>query len=163
MTSEGDDPIVMQLKANAVCPHIKLESDLFKFGDCQVKDKREMTFTVQNKNPSSKVEISFHKVPNFLIAPAHTFLKPNETVKYKISFEPKTIGKIDSILKLFVNRIYEIELRCFGIATSQESGGRKRINSIKDSPTQMGKTQQSVMDFKQRGKAFSVAEKTFIS
>ena len=76
-------------------------------------------------------------------------------------FEPKTIGKIDSIQKLFINKIYDIDLRFFGIATSEESRSRKRIESIKDSPNLSGT--KNPMDFKTRSKAFSVAEKTFIS
>lgn len=46
LTSESDDPIIIQLKANAVCPQVKLESDLFRFGDCSVRDSRELTFTL---------------------------------------------------------------------------------------------------------------------
>jgi hypothetical protein len=62
-------------------------------------------------------------------------LKPNESTQFKIVFEPKTIGKIDSIQKLLINKIYDIELRCFGIATTVDSASRKRIESIKESPT----------------------------
>ena len=40
MVSEGDDPIIVQLKANAICPQVKVENDLFKFGDCPVRDSR---------------------------------------------------------------------------------------------------------------------------
>ena len=32
--------MIIQLKANAMCPQVKLEKDLFKFGDCSVKDNR---------------------------------------------------------------------------------------------------------------------------
>lgn len=40
MLSEGDDPIIIQLKANTVCPQVKLSNDLFQFGDCHIKDKQ---------------------------------------------------------------------------------------------------------------------------
>ena len=40
LSSEGDDPMIIQLKANAICPQIKLEKDLFKFGDCSVRERR---------------------------------------------------------------------------------------------------------------------------
>jgi hypothetical protein len=66
----------------------------------------------------SKVDISFQKIPNFSIVPPFYSLKPNESTLFKILFEPKTIGKIDSIQKLYINKIYDIDLRCFGIATS---------------------------------------------
>lgn len=46
VSSQGDDPIILQLKANAVCPQIKLENDLFKFGDCSVREKQELTFNL---------------------------------------------------------------------------------------------------------------------
>jgi hypothetical protein len=108
----------MQLKANAICPQIKLENDLFQFGDCPVKEKRELTFALENRNGASKVDISFQKIPNFAIVPASCSLKPNEATTFKLVFQPNTIGKIDSIQKLVINKIYEIDLRCFGIATS---------------------------------------------
>jgi hypothetical protein len=94
------------------------------------------------------------------MVPVHNTLRPNESSNFKILFEPKTIGKIDSVQKLYINKIYDIDLRFFGIATSEESRSRKRIESIKESPN-MGNTQK--MEFKTRNKAFSVAEKTFVS
>ena len=111
--------MILQLKANAICPQVKLENDLFKFGDCSVKDSRELTFKVENKNTNAKVDISFQKIPNFTMVPVHAVLRPQETSTFKVLFEPKTIGKIDSIQKLFINKIYDIDLRFFGIATSE--------------------------------------------
>jgi len=77
-----------------------------------------LTFNLENKSNMSKVDISFQKIPNFSIVPPFYSLKPNESTLFKILFEPKTIGKIDSIQKLYINKIYDIDLRCFGIATS---------------------------------------------
>jgi hypothetical protein len=37
MSIEEDDPIILQLKANAVCPAIKLSESMFKFGDCSLR------------------------------------------------------------------------------------------------------------------------------
>ena len=87
---------------------MKLESDLFRFGDCSVRDSRELTFTLENKNNQSKVDVSFQKIPNFSVVPSNYSLKANESTTFKIFFEPKTIGKIDSIQKLCLNKIYEI-------------------------------------------------------
>ena len=86
LSSEGDDPMIIQLKANAMCPQVKLEKDLFKFGDCSVRDSRELTFTVENKNPYSKIDISFQKIPNFTMEPVQQSLKPNESSTFKIHF-----------------------------------------------------------------------------
>lgn len=86
MLSEGDDPIIIQLKANAICPQVKLSTDVFKFGDCQLKDKQELTFTLENKNPLSKVDISFQKIPNFTIVPFQQTIKANESTVFKVIF-----------------------------------------------------------------------------
>ena len=37
MSVEEDEPMIMQLKANAMCPLIKLSDNIFKFGDCSSK------------------------------------------------------------------------------------------------------------------------------
>lgn len=89
----------------------------------------------------SKVDLSFQKIPNFTLVPSHNTLRPHESTTFKILFEPKTIGKIDSVQKLLINKIYDIDLRFFGIATSGESKSRKRIESIRDSPN-LGNTQK---------------------
>jgi hypothetical protein len=86
MLSEGDDPIIIQLKANAICPQVKISTDLFKFGDCQIKEKQELTFTLENKNPLSKIDISFQKIPNFSIVPFQLNVKPNESMVFKVIF-----------------------------------------------------------------------------
>jgi hypothetical protein len=78
--------MIIQLKANAVCPQIKIENDLIKFGDCAVRERQEQTFTVENKNPLSKVDISFQKIPNFSILPARYSLRPSETFTFKVVF-----------------------------------------------------------------------------
>ena len=86
MLSEGDDPIIIQLKANATCPQVKISTDLFKFGDCQIKEKQELTFTLENKNPLSKIDISFQKIPNFSIVPFQLNVKANESMVFKVIF-----------------------------------------------------------------------------
>ncbi len=154
--------MILQLKANAICPLLKLDNDLFKFGDCPVGETRQLTFNIENKNSASKIDITFQKIPNFSIVPFNYVLRSNESHTFKIKFQPKTIGKIDSIQTMYINKIYDIDLRCFGIATSDESKSRKRIESIKESPSLLGKTQKE-LDFKTRSKALSVADKTFIS
>ena len=37
MSVEEDEPMIVQLKANAICPLIKLSDNIFKFGDCSSK------------------------------------------------------------------------------------------------------------------------------
>ena len=86
MLSEGDDPIIIQLKANAICPQVKLSTDLFKFEDCHLKDKQELNFTLENKNPISKVDVSFQKVLNFSIYPSQQTIKANESTVFKVLF-----------------------------------------------------------------------------
>lgn len=77
LASEGDDPMILQLKANAICPLLKLDNDLFKFGDCSVGETRELTFNIENKNSASKIDISFQKIPNFSIIPFNYVLRSN--------------------------------------------------------------------------------------
>ncbi len=38
---EEDEPIILQLKANTVCPQVKLQKDLFQFGDCYIKETKQ--------------------------------------------------------------------------------------------------------------------------
>lgn len=37
LSVEEDEPMILQLKANAVCPQIKTSEQVFKFGDCYCK------------------------------------------------------------------------------------------------------------------------------
>lgn len=129
---EEDEPMILQLKANAICPQIKISDQVFKFGDCLCKEKRELQFTIENKNPISKADISFPKIPNFLILPATYCLRPRESHTFRAIFEPKTIGKLDTTQLAVINKLYEVELRCFGISTS--GGSRSRLKQQEGLP-----------------------------
>ena len=37
MSVEEDEPMILQLKANAICPLVKVSENVFKFGDCGAK------------------------------------------------------------------------------------------------------------------------------
>jgi len=76
MKVEEDEPIIFQLKAVTVCPQIKVQKDLFQFGDCFIKETKQEVFTLENKSNSSKAEISFNKIPNFSVFPNFIILKP---------------------------------------------------------------------------------------
>ncbi len=43
---QEDEPMIVQLKATAVCPTIKLSENTFKFGDGITKSDREIQFSV---------------------------------------------------------------------------------------------------------------------
>ena len=34
---EEDEPMILQLRANAICPLLKISDNTFKFGDCSVR------------------------------------------------------------------------------------------------------------------------------
>lgn len=83
---EEDEPMIVQLKANAVCPTIKVSENVFKFGDCNNKQSRQIQFTVENKSNAVKAEITFPKIPNFSIQPSSYVLKPQEKHDFKAIF-----------------------------------------------------------------------------
>ena len=118
--------MVLQLKANAICPQVKVSESTFKFGDCLFKESRAVEFVVENKNSYSKADISFPKIPNFAVYPSTCVLRPKESHKFRAVFEPKTIGKMDTVQLLLVNKLYEVELRFFGISTSGGSKSRMK-------------------------------------
>ena len=42
LSVEEDEPMILQLKANAICPQVKVSESTFKFGDCFCKETREI-------------------------------------------------------------------------------------------------------------------------
>ena len=58
-------------------------------------------------------------------------MKPGEIMKFIITFRPKIIGKIDTVQKLLINKIYEIDLRLFGIVRTSDSKSLRKIESVK--------------------------------
>lgn len=113
-----------------------MQKDLFQFGDCYLKDTKQEYFWVENKSQVSKAEISFNKIPNFSIFPNSFSLRPLEKLQVRAQFEPKTIGKFDVIQKLMINKIYELDMRLFGIAT-HEPKSMKKIQDITTDPKKM--------------------------
>jgi hypothetical protein len=127
---------------------------VFQFGDCYLKDTKHEFVTIENKSQVSKAEVSFSKIPNFVVLPNSFSLRPLEKIQVKIQFEPKTIGKFDVIQKLMINKIYELDLRLFGIAT-HEPKSIKKLQELTDA--------KKMEPINTRVKAFSVAEKSFMS
>ena len=76
-------------------------------------------------------EVNFPKILNFTIKPSSCIMKPGEIMKFIITFRPKIIGKIDTVQKLIINKIYEIDLRLFGIVRTSDSKSLRKIESVK--------------------------------
>ena len=100
---DDNEPLVIQTKGNTHCPLIKLEKNLFQFGDCPSHEERQIAFVVKNVIPSRKVSLSFPKIPNFSIEPNKINLEHKEEIELSAIFEPKNIGKFDTIQALLVN------------------------------------------------------------
>ena len=79
---------------------------------------------MENKSDTGQAEISFPTIPNFCVTPANYLLRPQETHSFVAVFEPKTIGKLDTTQLMLINKLYEVEMRCFGICTSGTSKSR---------------------------------------
>lgn len=120
-----EEPLILQLKGSTSCPLIKVERTVFQFGDCASHDFRHIPFKVENVNPSSKVELTFPKIPNFSIEPSHVVMDNKSASELVAAFEPKNIGKFDTTQALIVNKLYEVPLRFFGISST---AGRKEAN-----------------------------------
>lgn len=100
---DDNEPLVLQMKGNTSCPQIKLEKNLFKFGDCPSHQQTQISFSVKNVIPSRKVTLSFPKIPNFSIEPNRVNLEGKDKIELVANFQPKNIGKFDTTQALVVN------------------------------------------------------------
>ena len=56
------DKTIVELIGKGIAPTLKLSKTVFQFGECPINERRDMPFTLENKNPNLPAEVVFHKV-----------------------------------------------------------------------------------------------------
>jgi len=80
------------MMARAVYPDLKLNKQVFSFGEVACNDRRDMTLTIKNKSKDLLLDFNFSKVANFKCVPAKGKLFPDSEHHINISFEPHAMG-----------------------------------------------------------------------
>lgn len=88
------------MMARAQYPEIKINRQLFNFGECGANDKRDMLLNIRNKNDDLPLDFNFTKVAHFRATPARGKLLPGAEHTINISFEPNNLGVFSNEIKL---------------------------------------------------------------
>jgi hypothetical protein len=86
------DPLKVQMMARACYPNIKLNRQMFQFGECPTNDRRDFTLTIKNKNEDLPMDFNFTKVANFKAEPIKGKLMPATKHTINLSFQPNSFG-----------------------------------------------------------------------
>lgn len=101
--------------ARAVYPDLKLNKQVFSFGEVACNDRRDMTLTIRNKSKDLVLDFNFAKVANFKCVPAKGKLFPDSEHHINISFEPHAMGMFNSETCLEVLKgMYKIPIKLSG-------------------------------------------------
>lgn len=101
--------------ARAVYPEIKLNKQVFSFGECGCNDRRDMTLTIRNKSKDLPLDFNFTKVAHFKCVPAKGRLFPDSEHHINVSFEPKAFGIFSSEVNLEILKgMYTIPIKLSG-------------------------------------------------
>lgn len=97
----------VQMMARAMYPDIKINKQLLSFGECAVRERRDMVLTVKNKNKDLMLDFNFTKVAHFKAMPVKGKLFADSEHNINISFEPKSFGmfKQTTVLEI-LNGLY---------------------------------------------------------
>jgi len=76
----------VQMMARAVYPDIKINKQVFSFGECGCNDRRDMVLSIRNKNKDNALDFNFTRVAHFKATPAKGKLFPDSEHTITISF-----------------------------------------------------------------------------
>ena len=62
---KSEEKTIVHMLGKGICPTIKFSKMVFQFGECPLNQRRDILFTVENKNSNLPLSIFFHKVNKF--------------------------------------------------------------------------------------------------
>ena len=117
--------ISVYMEVKAIYPNITIDKTSLNFWECNMKEKKVISITITNKNEELPIDFSFGKISHFSVIPNKGVVKPTyniqEPSKFTVNvfFHPENLGKFSDILVMkYVNNMYEIPIRVFGICKS---------------------------------------------
>ena len=113
--------ITVYMEVKALFPDITIDKTSLNFWECNLKEKKVITVTITNKNDELPIDFSFSKIPHFTVEPSKGIIRPSYSstvsqVTINVFFHPENIGKFSDVLVMkYVNNLYQIPIRIFGI------------------------------------------------
>ena len=113
--------ITVYMEVKALYPDITIDKTSLNFWECNLKEKKVITVTITNKNDELPIDFSFSKIPHFTVEPSKGIIRPSfsstvSQVTINVFFHPENIGKFSDVLVMkYVNNLYQIPIRIFGI------------------------------------------------
>ena len=113
--------ITVYMEVKALYPDITIDKTSLNFWECNLKEKKVITITITNKNDELPIDFSFSKIPHFTVEPSKGIIRPSYSstvsqVTINVFFHPENIGKFSDVLVMkYVNNLYQIPIRIFGI------------------------------------------------
>ena len=121
--------ITVYMEVKALYPDITIDKTSLNFWECNVKEKKVISITITNKNEELPIDFNFGKIPHFTVEPNKGIIKPSymqnlSQVTVNVYFHPENIGKFADVLVMkYVNNMYEIPIRIFGICKGTKKFG----------------------------------------
>ena len=123
--------ISVYMEVKAIYPNITIDKTSLNFWECYLKEKKVISITITNKNEELPIDFCFTKIPHFNVVPSKGIIRPSfhreDPSKFTVNvfFQPENLGKFNDILVMkYVNNMYEIPIRLFGICK-----GNTKLNS----------------------------------
>ena len=121
--------ITVYMEVKALYPDITIDKTSLNFWECNVKERKVISITITNKNEELPIDFNFGKIPHFTVEPNKGIIKPSisqnvSQVTVNVYFHPENIGKFADVLVMkYVNNMYEIPIRIFGICKGTKKFG----------------------------------------
>jgi hypothetical protein len=90
---------------------VRLNRQQLKFGECPINDNRDQILWFENTHTSHPIDITFSKVPQFLIKPDKLTVPPMFRKEVVVTFCPKNVGQVNKMLEvLLIQQKYKLKL-----------------------------------------------------
>lgn len=95
---ETEQKVELAVTGRAIQPDVSFSDTVFRFGECDVNDYRDIMLTISNNCPELPVEFDINRVAHFHVSPSKGVLAPMKEVDLIVTYQPKQLGKFSNNL-----------------------------------------------------------------
>mmetsp|Transcript_140642 Transcript_140642/g.244902 ORF Transcript_140642/g.244902 Transcript_140642/m.244902 type:complete len:2974 (-) Transcript_140642:636-9557(-) len=115
---ETEQKVELGVTGRAIQPDVSFSDTVFRFGECDVNDYRDILLTISNNSSELPVELHINRVAHFHVSPSKGVLAPMKEMDLIVTYQPKQLGKFSNNLMCTLSGVKQMPLMVQGISSA---------------------------------------------